>query len=438
MKTIDKQADWSLGQWLDYLEQQHHKEIDLGLERISLVANALCAARPGNTVITVAGTNGKGSTVRFLEEILRAEGYSVGTYTSPHFLHYAERVRLNGKTLSEQAHCRAFAAVQAARAETSLTYFEFGTLAAFWLLAQHQPDFAILEIGLGGRLDAVNVIEPDISIVTSVAIDHVDFLGCDREQIGFEKAGVYRPNKPAICGEPDPPLRLLAHAHTIGSQLRKVNADYRYHVDLDSTRSWNFQTAQWQLRGLPLPSLPLANAATALAALAELPQLPSEASIRAGLTAARLPGRLEVVNERPVVILDVAHNPHAAAYLAQQLEARWPGRTVRAVCGMLKDKDVFGTVVKLVPVIDTWYCATTPGIRGLDAESLAMNIERAYAEHSQEPSMVGLDGVKTGRVTNYASVKSAYESACGDAKLDEIVLCFGSFLTIQAIYQLEG
>ena len=438
MKTSEEQANWSLSQWLNYLEQQHHKEIDLGLERISLVANALCAARPGKTIITVAGTNGKGSTVKLLEEILRAEGYSVGTYTSPHFLHYAERVRLNGENLSDQAHCQAFAAVQAARGETSLTYFEFGTLAAFWLLAQQQPDFAILEIGLGGRLDAVNVVEPDISVVTSVAIDHVDFLGNDREQIGFEKAGIYRANKPAICGETDPPQTLIAHAKGIGAQLRKVNTDYSYQVNLDDPLSWNFQAHEWQPRGLPMPSLPLANAATALAALAELPRRPTERSIHAGLVGARLPGRLEVINEQPLVILDVAHNPHAAAYLAQQLQQRWPGRSVLAVCGMLNDKDVEGTVAKLMPVVNAWYCATTPGARGLVADSLAASIERVYAGLSREATMAPHSGDKTYSVTRYASVKEAYERACADAKPHEIVLCFGSFLTIQAIYQLEG
>lgn len=438
MKTVDEQANWSLSQWLDYLEQQHHKEIDLGLERISLVANALCAARPGKTIITVAGTNGKGSTVRFLEEILRAEGHSVGTYTSPHFLHYTERVRLNGDVLSDEAHCQAFAAVQAARGDTSLTYFEFGTLAAFWLLAQHELDFAILEIGLGGRLDAVNVIEPDISIVTSVAIDHVDFLGNDREQIGFEKAGIYRPAKPAICGEPNPPLQLLAHAETLGAQLRRVNIDYTYQANFDDHPSWDFQAGEWQLKGLPLPNLPLANAATALAALAELPQRPSEDRVQTGLMDARLPGRLEVVSDEPLVILDVAHNPHAADYLAKQLQQRWPGRSIKAVCGMLKDKDVVGTISSLLPVVDAWYCASIPGARGLDADRLKASIEGAYAEHYQN-TPTGQEVVdKAPMVATFASVKMAYESACTDAKPDEIVLCFGSFLTIQAIYQLEG
>lgn len=430
MSKLEQQADWSLSQWLEYLEHQHHKEIDLSLERISRVANALCADRPGKIVITVAGTNGKGSTVRMLEEILRAEGYSVGTYTSPHFIHYNERVSVNGHALSDAEHCQAFAAVQAARGDTSLTYFEFGTLAAFWLLAQKALDFAILEIGLGGRLDAVNVIEPDISIVTAVGVDHVEFLGHDREQIGFEKAGIYRAGKPAICGDPNPPERLVAHAQQLGANLKMVDRDFRYIIS-DDLSSWQFNAGKWQLSGLPMPRLPLANAATVLAALAELAHVPSVTSIHAGLTKAQLPGRLQVIDEQPLTVLDVAHNPHAAAYLAQQLQQRWPGRPVRAVCGMLKDKDIVGTIASLANSISYWYCASIESARGLDAATLAAQVENVYAGDYS-----GQGGSPP--IHSFTNVKSAYESARADAKPGEIVLCFGSFLTIQAIYQLGG
>lgn len=426
MNTVDDQANWSLNQWLGFLEQQHHKEIDMSLERISLVANALSADRPGKTVITVAGTNGKGSTVRFLEEILRADGLTVGSYTSPHFIHYNERVRVNGEVLDDAQHCRAFAAVQAARGEVSLTYFEFGTLAAFWLLAQHDLDVAVLEIGLGGRLDAVNVIEPDVSIVTSVGIDHIEFLGTDREQIGFEKAGIYRPNKAAICGDDNPPQRLIEHARNLNASLLRVGREYSYQSTLEN--GWDFSCGEWKLRQLPMPRLPLANAATALAALAQLPKVPSEASIREGLTRAQLPGRLEVISEQPLIILDVAHNPHAAQYLLTQLRQRWPERSVRAVCGMLKDKDIVGTVECLANDVAHWYCATTPGPRGLSGEALGTQIMSAAANVSSA----------TPSVRHFANVKDAYESARTDASGDDIVLCFGSFLTIQAIYQLEG
>lgn len=430
MSKLEQQADWSLSQWLEYLEHQHHKEIDLSLERISRVANALCADRPGKIVITVAGTNGKGSTVRMLEEILRAEGYSVGTYTSPHFIHYNERVSVNGHALSDAEHCQAFAAVQAARGDTSLTYFEFGTLAAFWLLAQKALDFAILEIGLGGRLDAVNVIEPDISIVTAVGVDHVEFLGHDREQIGFEKAGIYRAGKPAICGDPNPPERLVAHAQQLGANLKMVDRDFRYIIS-DDLSSWQFNAGKWQLSGLPMPRLPLANAATVLAALAELAHVPSVTSIHAGLTKAQLPGRLQVIDEQTLTVLDVAHNPHAAAYLAQQLQQRWPGRPVRAVCGMLKDKDIVGTIASLANSISYWYCASIESARGLDAATLAAQVENVYAGDYS-----GQGGSPP--IHSFTNVKSAYESARADAKPGEIVLCFGSFLTIQAIYQLGG
>lgn len=430
MKTASQQHNWSLQDWLQYLEHQHHKEIDLGLERISKVANALSADRPAPTVITVAGTNGKGSTLRYLEQILLADGRRVGTYSSPHFIDYRERVRVNGLELDEAEHCAAFAAVEAARGEVSLTYFEFGTLAAFWLITRHQVEVAILEVGLGGRLDAVNLVEPDISVVTSVGIDHIEFLGDNRDQVGFEKAGIYRAGKPAICADPEPPQSLLVHAKNIGAQLILSGRDFNCNINAElqaSATSWNFEYAGWQQFQLPLPSLPLTNAATALTALAQLPHKPSRTSIEEGLKNATLPGRVEVFNSQPLVVLDVAHNPQAAAYLASQISQRWPQHKVRAVCAMLKDKDIEGTLACLMPVIDSWYLAPTPGPRGASAE----RIEAALEQRAGEPQL------KSAAKKCFPSIKNAYQSALTDAEEGDLVLCFGSFLTIQAIYQLE-
>ena len=430
MEIPPQQDTWSLQDWLQYLEHQHHKEIDLGLERIGQVANALSADRPAKTVITVAGTNGKGSTVRYLEQILLADGRRVATYSSPHFLDYRERVRIDGEQLSEADHCAAFAAVEAARGETSLTYFEFGTLAALWLITRAHVDVAVLEIGLGGRLDAVNLVDPDISVVTTVGIDHIDFLGDDREQIGFEKAGVYRTGKPAICADPEPPERLLAHAVQIGAQLIQVGHDYHWCVELEQgrQRSWQFTYADWQFSHLPLPQLPLVNAATALAVLAQLPVRPSRSSIETGLLQASLPGRLEIFRTQPLVILDVAHNPHAARYLAAQIRERWPHCKVRAVCAMLKDKDIEGTLGCLLSVVAKWYLAPTPGSRGASANRLEQALDSAFcAAQSKDVSR-----------QRFSSIGNAYQSALTDAEEGDLVLCFGSFLTIQAIYQLEG
>ncbi|MGX5914553.1 bifunctional tetrahydrofolate synthase/dihydrofolate synthase [Aliidiomarina sp. Khilg15.8] len=412
--------NWSLHDWLSYLEKQHPKSIDLGLERICQVADALFIDQPAMQVITVGGTNGKGSTVRMLEQILLADARRTGTYTSPHFIKYNERVRVAGEELDDAEHCAAFAAVEAARGDTTLTYFEHGTLAALWLLKQAKVDVAILEVGLGGRLDAVNIIDPDIAVVTTVGIDHVDFLGDNREQIGFEKAGIYRTDKPAICADPEPPQRLLEHARTIGARLRLSGEDFSYQL---TETGWNFSSENWSLSDLPLPHLPLVNAATALAALCWLPQRPSHLAVAQGLERAQLPGRLEVresaTNPSIQVILDVAHNPHAASYLSQQLQGRWPQRRIHAVCGMLRDKDIQGTLSVLSNQVDDWYLASLPEPRGATADQLA----------------TALSGE---RIQTFASVQKAYKNALADAEAGDIVLCFGSFLTIQAIYEVEG
>ena len=311
----------SLAGWLAHLEARNVSAIVLGLERVRAVATRL-ALNPGFPLITVGGTNGKGSVCVYLETILEAAGYRVGCYTSPHLLRYNERVRLAGKEAGDADLCRAFTAVESARGDTPLTYFEQGTLAALWLFQEAGVDVAILEVGLGGRLDAVNVWDADCAVVASVDLDHQAFLGDTREQIGFEKAGIYRGGRPAICCDAYPPASLLDHAASIGADLVRLGTDIR--VDM-AEGGWTCRVREAAFPALPRPAMPGAhqfgNAACAIAALHALRErlpVPQQA-IRAGIAAARLPGRFQVVGRAPLRILDVAHNPHAARALAANL-----------------------------------------------------------------------------------------------------------------------
>ncbi len=348
------QATSPLAAWLSYLENLHSKTIDLGLDRVSLVAARLDVLRPAPFVFTVAGTNGKGTTCRTLESILLAAGLRVGVYSSPHLVRYTERVRVQGAELSEGAHTQSFAEIEAARGDTSLTYFEYGTLSALWLFKQAQLDVVILEVGLGGRLDATNIVDADVAVITSFALDHTDWLGPDRESIGREKAGVFRAGKPAVVGEADMPQTIADVAAEKGAHLLRRGVDWRYDVE---PGQWRFRDGQGELTGLPLPQVPQPNAATALAAL-RASRLPvSEQAIRDGIASAILPGRFQTVSVNPRLILDVAHNPHAAAYLAGRLAAEPKRGRVLAVVGMLHDKDIAGTLACLEPVVDSWYCA---------------------------------------------------------------------------------
>ncbi|MCO4322034.1 bifunctional tetrahydrofolate synthase/dihydrofolate synthase [Aliidiomarina quisquiliarum] len=419
----------SLDAWLSYLENIHSKEIDMGLDRIVAVAQSLRVLQPSPKVITVAGTNGKGSSVAMLDAILQHAGYSTACYTSPHLVDYRERVLVNGKMLTEQEHCEAFSAVNAARGSTSLTYFEFGTLAALWLIQKHQVDVAILEIGLGGRLDAVNIVDADLSIVTSVDIDHVGFLGNDRENIGFEKAGIFRAGKPAICGDRLPPQRLLAHAQEIGAHLLCVQQDY----DLEkSEQGWNFilcselaKQSLTALKNLPEPQLPVVNALGVIAGLQHAGFKVSANNVAQGLQTATVAGRFEIWPGEPKVILDVAHNPHAARYLRDKLQALREQTSsdinIIAVCGMLADKDIHATLAELTLVIDSWHVATLPGTRAAQAAHLAGVLTQLQCRSKQ-----------------FVSVANAFEQALAEAKPNDVIVCFGSFLTITAMYACKG
>lgn len=410
-KTQIPQATSPLATWLCYLENLHSKTIELGLERVKKVAATLDVLKPAPTVFTVAGTNGKGTTCRTLEMVLMAADYSVGVYSSPHLLRYTERVRVQGEELDEAYHTAAFAQIEAARGETSLTYFEYSTLSALLLFKQLAVDVVILEVGLGGRLDATNIVDADVAVVTSIALDHTDWLGPDRESIGREKAGVFRGGKPAVVGEPDMPQTIADVAAEKGAQLLRRDVDWSWHAD---ETSWSFKDAQGELNGLPLPLVPQPNAATALAALRASQLNVSNGAIIQGIKEATLPGRFQVISQAPLVILDVAHNPHAAAYLAGRL-AQLPKRgRVLAVIGMLHDKDIAGTLACLSPQVDSWYCAPLEGPRGAAAEQLIEHL---------------------GQGEVYDSVAQAWAGAMQAATDNDTVLVCGSFHTVAHVME---
>lgn len=363
----------SLADWLSWQEQLNPKGIELGLVRVRQVWDALGSPPIAATVISVAGTNGKGSVVAYCDAILRAAGHRVGTYTSPHLQHYNERIHIDAVEVSDQALCEAFTAIDAARGDIPLTYFEFGTLAALWLFSRTSLDAAVLEVGLGGRLDAVNLIDPDLAIVTSVDLDHQDWLGNDREVIGFEKAGIFRAATPAICGDPRPPAKLLAHAADIQADLRCLGEDFRAVRRGDH---WDFEGVSGCRRGLPLPAMRGAhqrlNAATALAGLEAIAErLPvDQRAVREGLLDTQVAGRMEVLPGDPLWLLDVGHNPHAARALAATLgEQYMPGKTY-AVLAMLADKDPAGVVQALSGRVDYWLLAGLDGPRAMTARQL--------------------------------------------------------------------
>jgi dihydrofolate synthase/folylpolyglutamate synthase len=411
----------TLAEWLAYLETLHPKTIALGLDRVESVASRL-NVKPVCPVITVAGTNGKGSTCALLEQMLLADGYRVAMYTSPHLLRYNERVRIDGVEASDAALRDAFAAVEAVRAGTPLTYFEFGTLGALWLFARQRLDALILEVGLGGRLDAVNVVDPDVAVVTTVAIDHVDYLGATREDIGHEKAGIFRPAKPAICADPNPPSSLIAHAAAIGATLVRIGRDYGYTAQ---SAQWDYWGPGGARHGLPYPALrgnyQLANASTALCAADALrDRIPlSMGAVRAALVGIEWPGRFQVLPGRPVTVLDVAHNPQAAHAFADNLGGMgFHPRTI-AVFGIMSDKDIDAVIAPLIPRVDRWEVATLPPPRGSSAEALRQRLQDA--------------GVAPGAVREHVDPAAAYRAAREEAAEADRIIVFGSFLTVAAV-----
>lgn len=405
----------TLEQWLDYQQQVHPRSIDMGLERVGEVARQLGIGRPAKHVITVGGTNGKGSTVAFIEAIARAAGLRVGAYTSPHLLRYNERIRIDGVEATEQALVGAFERIEAAREDISLTYFEFATLAALLLFEAARLDLAILEVGLGGRLDATNLVDADCAVITTVDLDHQDYLGDDRESIGAEKAGILRAGKPCVLAEKDPPSSVLRRAYALGAFTIRGHSDYL--VD-ELGDGWRWREPGFSI-DLPEPAMPApaqrGNAAAAIAALRALDlRIPARA-LREGVAGARAPGRLQVMPGAPEVVLDVAHNPQGARQLASWLAAN-PKPTV-AVFSALADKDLAGICRPLAPWLQAWHLGpiTDAGARGLPVEELARRLADELPADILHP---------------HRSLAEARQAAAAAVGGSGRVLVFGSFHTV--------
>ncbi|MEH6470582.1 MAG: bifunctional tetrahydrofolate synthase/dihydrofolate synthase [Halopseudomonas sp.] len=411
----------SLSQWLSFIEAAHPAEIELGLERSRLVADALQLRQGWNCpIVTLAGTNGKGSTQAYISQIMAEHGYQVASYSSPHLLRYNERVCLNGVPTSDEQLCDAFAAVEQARhqLDVTLTYFEFGTLAALWLFQQWQPDLVLLEVGLGGRLDSVNIIDPDISVITTVALDHQGWLGNDRESVGFEKAGILREGVPFVYGELDMPACVLAHAQSLNCPLYHWGDDFGPKGESEGW-SWFGVSAQGQSLDygqLPLPELPFENAATALQTISLLPMNVNETAIRVGLKRAMLAGRRQRLPlDGRELLLDVAHNPHAAAYLVRRLSPI-AGKTW-CVLGMLQDKDCSQTITALAPAVDEWLLADLSVPRGCHADQLLSELPSGQ------------------QALCYHSPWVACQAALEKSQPGDRILIVGSFFTVADILQ---
>lgn len=418
-KQLKPNATSDLSTWLCYLEQIHPKTIELGLARVKKVAERLQVCRSAPYIFTVAGTNGKGTTCRTLEMILLSAGFNVGVYSSPHLIDYTERVRINNARLDDAKHVIAFDEIEKARGDISLTYFEYSTLSALWLFKQAKLDVVILEVGLGGRLDATNLVDADVAVITSIALDHIDYLGDSRMLIGAEKAGIFKHNSLAIIGDPDAP-------DSIALKIKEVGCS-GYFVEPNPNASWYYQQHgdKWEFGysidnkkfvygDLPVPSIHLGNAATALAALSYSSLTVDKSAIISGLMRTKLVGRFQKISDHPQIILDVAHNPHASAYLQKQINQLCQQQAnnqskIRIVMGMLKDKDVASTVALLHA--DVWYCASLYGERGCSADTLSSYIQSENKSSSP-------------------NVTQALESAIADATPNDIIIVCGSFYTV--------
>lgn len=408
----------TLDQWLDWQLSLHPSEIELGLERVAAVWRRLSPAGLSSLVVTVAGTNGKGSCVAMLDAICRQAGYSVATYTSPHLVRYNERIKLDGVAIDDQRLCEAFDAVDRARGASSLTYFEFGTLAALYLFAQRPPDLVILEVGLGGRLDAVNIIDADLAIITTIDIDHVDWLGHNREAIGREKAGIMRALKPAVLADPAMPGSVFEQAERIGAEVLAAGRDYCF---TEIPQGWRWSGPHGTEFELPMPGLTgegqLENAAAVVMACQRLRPLLkiSEAALLKGLEQVRLPGRLQLLPGAPKVLLDVAHNRQAFEGLLASLDRMAPQARVLAVFGLLHDKDVAAAAEVLRERVEQWHIMDLPGSRGRSSASLAQALKA--------------EGVSASLQT-WPDFASAFQAAHSSAHENDLILIFGSFLVV--------
>jgi dihydrofolate synthase/folylpolyglutamate synthase len=412
----------TLQQWLDWCEQLHPVAIDMGLDRVKAVAKRM-DLRFDCPVITVAGTNGKGSTCAMLEAVLLQAGYRTGVYTSPHLVHFEERCRLHGESASAEVFADAFAAVEAVRGDVSLTYFEFSTLAILHMMAGAKLDVAILEVGLGGRLDAVNIIDADCAVITSIDIDHTAILGKDRESIGFEKAGIVRAGRPVIVSDPVPPQSVLDHAAALGADIWLFGRDFNFSGD---KQQWAWAGRERRYSGMAYPALrganQLINASGVLAALDALRQrIPVTAqAVRNGLAMVELPGRFQIVPGQPVLVLDVAHNPHSVAALAANLDAMGFYPTTHAVLGVMADKDLLPMLQKVNPMVDKWYFTDLP----LPRAAKAADLQQAWQAQNTRTDTA---------CSTHAEPLLALQAAIDAADPADRIVVFGSFYTVGGV-----
>lgn len=411
----------SLGEWLEWQSTLHPSAIDLGLERCRRVRDEMALGTADVPRIVVAGTNGKGSCVAFIESMLTAAGLRTGAYTSPHLSRYNERVRIGAQAVTDAVLVEAFERVDAARRDVSLTFFEFGTLAAADIIERAQVDVAVMEVGLGGRLDAVNAFEPSVSLITAIGVDHRAWLGDDRESVGREKAGIMRPAAPCVIGERSPPESVVARACAIGTPCRILGRDYDFER---GSQLWRWWSSDRTVVALPLPGLAglhqIENAAACLAALdALVPRVRlNDEAVRNGIAGARIEGRLQWLETPARVLVDVAHNPLGAEALAAYLASIRPRPKRHAVCGVLGDKDAGAMLRALEAEIDAWYFASLAGTRGRNARELAGKLPRTV------PSWA------------FDSVDAAFEAALDNRGEREEVVVFGSFVTVERVLRL--
>lgn len=408
----------SLAEWLAWQEQFHPRPIDLGLERVTSVFSRLADKPDSVPTVTVAGTNGKGSCVAFLESIYRAQGYRVGCYTSPHILRYNERIRVDGLPVSDDVICAAFERIDAVRGDTSLSYFEFGTLAALDIFSRAKVDVRILEVGLGGRLDAVNMIDADVALVTTIGIDHVDWLGHTLEDIGREKAGIFRAHCPAVIGDRQVPATLLQTGKDKQAKILQLGEgfDYEKHPDC-----WHWRAGDVRLSDLPFPALQgehqFCNASAVIMAVMSLQScLPVEQSaIADGLKNVSLSGRFQLIEGEVPILLDVGHNPQAVHTLGTYLQTSFPGVKIHAVFAMMKDKDIPGVLKVMQDRIAYWYLAPLKNPRAATADMLEPFFQQ-----------LNLKNVKAG----YADFNAAFADASAHAEPGDLILVFGSFFLV--------
>ena len=414
-----------LDSWLRWQEGLHPAAVELGLERVGAVAARLAPLPADTQVVTVAGTNGKGSCVAVMDAVLRADGRRVVAYTSPHLQRYNERIRIDGRPVEDATLLASFAAVDEARGNTALTYFEFGTLAALELTARIAPDVLLLEVGLGGRLDAVNVVDPDVAVVTTIGLDHQDWLGPDRDTIGTEKAGIFRAGVPVVLGEAEPPASVLRRARELGCPVTRLGRDFRA---VTEAAGWRFEGSIRTVTTLPRAALRgvlLDNAATAIEAVDRLPDgsHPTADAVREGCRLPALPGRFQHLAGPVDWLFDLAHNPPAAAALAAYVKSLPAAATTHAVIGLYADKDAAGVIDALAGAADRWWCVGTPGDRGRSAAALAATLRE-----------------QGGRVQGeFDDARDALAAVGSAASPGDRVLVLGSFSVVgPALEQLGG